>query len=194
MSQLVVQAFLTLDGVMQAPGPDDDDRDGGFEHVGWMAPYFDEDLTRTVMRLHAQAGALLLGRRTYETMAGYWPRVTDTENPLATTMNRLAKHVASRTLTEATWRNSALLAHDVPAAVAELKKQPGSEIQVIGSGRLVRTLRQHDLVDVYRLWIFPVLLGAGKRLFAPGPAAANLELVDTVVSRTGVAMHTYRRR
>lgn len=193
MSKLVLQAFLSLDGVMQAPGAADDDREGGFEHGGWLVPHVDDRMWQTVIDLHARAGALLLGRKTYETMAAYFPLVTDDENPAASTMNRLAKYVASRTLETLKWSNSTLLEGDVATEVSKLKAQPGAEIQVVGSGDLAQTLMTHDLVDQYRLWIFPLLLGSGKRLFAGGTVPTTLELVDIEMSDTGVAMHTYQR-
>lgn len=193
MSSIVVQTFLSLDGVMQSPGADDDDREGGFTHGGWLAPYFDDQLWQTIAELHGQAGGLLLGRTTYQTMAAYWPRVTDEDNPLASTMNRLAKYVASRTLNNAEWSNSTLLRGEVAEEVARLRRQPGAEIQVLGSGALVQTLLRHDLVDAYRLWVFPVLLGSGKRLFADGTIPTRLRLVDARTSGTGVVMHTYER-
>lgn len=193
MSKLVVQTFLSLDGVMQAPGAADDDREGGFEHGGWLGPHFDDRVQQTVIDLHTRAEALLLGRKTYNTMAAYFPHVTDVDNPAASTMNGLPKYVASRTLEGVEWINSTLLEGDVETEVAKLKDQPGAEIQVVGSGDLAQTLMRHDLVDRYRLWIFPVLLGSGKRLFADGTMPTALNLVDTELSNSGVAMHTYER-
>lgn len=146
-----------------------------------------------IIELHAQAAALLLGRRTYETMAGYFPHLTDDDNPAASTMNRLPKYVASRTLTALHWQNSTLLRGEVGPEIARLKEQPGAEIQVVGSGQLVQTLMRHDLVDEYRLWIFPVLLGSGKRLFARGTTPATLTHVGTTETATGVVVHTYER-
>jgi dihydrofolate reductase len=193
VSKLVVQEFLTLDGVMQAPGPNDDDREGGFAYGGWLAPYFDDPLWHTIGQLHAQAGGLLLGRKTYQTMAGYWPHVTDADNPLASTMNRLAKYVASRTLREPVWSNTTLLGSDLVEEVARLQRRPGAELQVLGSGALVQTLMRHDLVDAYRPWVFPLLLGTGKHLFAEGTVPIGLRLVETSTSAMGVVLHTYER-
>jgi dihydrofolate reductase len=193
VSKLVVQEFLTLDGVMPAPGPNDDDREGGFAYGGWLAPYFDDPLWHTIGQLHAQAGGLLLGRKTYQTMAGYWPHVTDADNPLASTMNRLAKYVASRTLREPVWSNTTLLGSDLVEEVARLKRRPGAELQVLGSGALVQTLMRHDLVDAYRPWVFPLLLGTGKQLFAEGTVPIGLRLVETSTSAMGVVLHTYER-
>lgn len=180
-------------GVMQAPGPNDDDREGGFAYGGWLAPYFDDPLWHTIGQLHAQAGGLLLGRKTYQTMAGYWPHVTDADNPLASTMNRLAKSVASRTLREPVWSNTTLLGSDLVEEVARLKRRPGAELQVLGSGALVQTLMRHDLVDAYRPWVFPLLLGTGKHLFAEGTVPIGLRLVETSTSAMGVVLHTYER-
>jgi dihydrofolate reductase len=193
MSELVVQTFLSLDGVMQAPGAADDDREGGFDRGGWLVRHFDDAMWQKVVDLHARAGGLLLGRKTYETMASYFPGLSDDENPAASTMNRLPKYVASRTLESVEWSNSTRLEGDVATAVAELKDAPGAEIQVLGSGDLAQTLMRHDLVDRYRLWFFPVLVGGGKRLFAGGTIPTTLELIETETSETGVAMHTYER-
>ena len=192
MSTLVVGTFLTLDGVMQGPGGPEEDRSGGFAHGGWVVPHFDDALGRAMDEWIARADALLLGRRTYETFAAHWPHVGD-DDPMAARLNRLPKHVASRTLDRVDWHNSSLIAGDVAEAVAELKSRPGREIQVHGSGELVQTLMAHDLVDEYRLRICPVLLGTGKRLFAGGTAPAGLELVDSATTGTGVVMQTYRR-
>lgn len=191
MRNLVVQSFLTVDGVMQSPGSNEEDREGGFDRGGWLEPFFDEELMRIVRELHSSAGCLLLGRITYQGMAAYWPYAD--QDLLASTMNRLPKYVVSRTLDTLGWQNSTLLEEDVPAAVAGLRRRPGAEIQVVGSGRLAQTLAANDLVDVYRLWTFPVLLGHGKRLFAEGTAPANLRLVESAATSAGVVQHTYER-
>jgi dihydrofolate reductase len=192
MRELVVGTFLTLDGVMQAPGAPDEDRSGGFAHGGWLVPYFDDVMGRMGVELTQRADAVLLGRRTYEIFAAHWPRIGD-DDPIAAKLNSVRKYVASTTLEAVDWTNSTLLDGDVAAKVADLKRQPGGEIQVIGSGALAQTLIEHDLVDEYRLWIFPVLLGSGKRLFEEGTVPAALELRDTTTSTTGVVIHTYRR-
>ncbi|MGI5243494.1 dihydrofolate reductase family protein [Dactylosporangium sp. CA-139066] len=192
MRTLLVTMFLSLDGVLQAPGGPDEDRDGGFEHGGWAVPYFDEPLIARMAGLVGRAGALLLGRRTYESFAATWPLAGD-DDPIGATMNRLPKYVASRTLDSVGWRNATLLAGDAAAAVAALKAGDGGEIQVHGSGDLVQTLLAHDLVDAFHLVTFPVLLGRGKRLFAAGTAPAGLELVNTAASATGVVVSTYAR-
>jgi dihydrofolate reductase len=139
-----------------------------------------------------RADALLLGRKTYEIFAAHWPHVTD-DDPVAAKLNSVPKYVASRTLGEVTWNNSTLIQDDVAQAVAKLKEEPGGEIQVTGSGDLIQSLREHDLVDQYQLWVFPVVVGDGKRLFARGTIPGALKLVDTKISSTGVAIHTYER-
>lgn len=193
MSTLVVQTFLSLDGVMQAPGMPDEDRDGGFEQGGWMTPHFDDQMVRVMNELHARADGLLLGRRTYENMAAYWPHISDDDNPVASKMHSVAKYVASRTLDKLEWNNSTLLEGEVSNAVATLKRRQDGEIQVVGSGQLVQTLMANDLIDVYRLVTFPVLIGAGKRLFASGTVPTGLKLADTTTLSTGVAINTYER-
>jgi dihydrofolate reductase len=192
MSKVVVGTFLSLDGVMQGPGGPDEDRSGGFDLGGWVFPHFDDAMGRIITGWTERADALLLGRRTYEIFAAHWPRVGD-DDPIAAKLNSVPKHVASRSLDAVDWNNATLIEGDVAEAVAELKRRPGTEIQVTGSGDLVQTLMRNDLVDEYRLWIFPVILGRGKRLFADGATPAGLELVDTKTSATGVAIHTYRR-
>ena len=192
MRKLVGGTFLTVDGVMQAPGGPDEDREGGFEHGGWSVNYWDDVMGQIIVEATLQADALLLGRKTYEIFAAHWPRVSG-DDPIAAKLNSVPKYVASRTLDEVTWNNSRLISGDVAEEVAGLKEQPGGEIQVTGSGDLIQTLIEHDLVDEYRLWVFPVVLGEGKRLFARGTVPAGLKLVDTKTSSTGVAIHTYER-
>jgi dihydrofolate reductase len=192
MRKVVVGTFLTVDGVMQAPGGPDEDREGGFQHGGWSVNYWDETMGQIIVESTLQAGALLLGRKTYDIFAAHWPLVGG-DDPIAAKLNSMPKSVASRTLDQVTWNNSTLIQGDVAKAVAELKEQAGGEIQVTGSGDLIQTLIEHDLVDEYRLWVFPVVLGEGKRLFARGAIPAALKLVDTKTSTTGVAIHTYER-
>ncbi len=193
MRKLLVGTFLTLDGVMQAPGGPDEDRDGGFEHGGWSVKYWDDMMGQRIVEQMQQPDALLLGRRTYEIFAAHWPRVTDQNDPVASKLNSVRKYVASRTLGKAEWNNSSVIAGDVAARVAALKKEAGGEIQVAGSGALIQTLLRHDLVDEFRLWIFPVVVGPGKRLFGEGTIPGALRLVDTKVSSTGVVIHRYER-
>ncbi|MEV0698902.1 dihydrofolate reductase family protein [Saccharopolyspora sp. NPDC050389] len=192
MRKLMVTEFLSLDGVMQAPGGGDEDRDGGFEHGGWSVPHFDEQLIRLMTELVGRAGALLLGRRTYDIFAASWP-LAAADDPIGAKMNGLPKYVASRTLDSLSWRNSTLLTGDVVAAVDELKRGEGGEIQVHGSGGLIQTLLEHDLVDEFHLLVFPVLIGSGKRLFATGTVPAGLRLADTTTSSGGVLISTYVR-
>jgi dihydrofolate reductase len=192
MRKLVVGTFLTVDGVMQAPGGPDEDREGGFEHGGWSFTYWDDPMGQQIVDATLRAGALLLGRKTYEIFAAHWPHVGG-DDPVAGKLNSVPKYVASRTLDEVAWNNSTLIQGDVAEAVRRLKQEPGGEIQVTGSGNLIQTLMEQDLVDEYRLWIFPVVVGDGKRLFAGGSLPGALKLTDTTVSTTGVAIHTYER-
>jgi dihydrofolate reductase len=192
MRKLSVGTFVTVDGVMQAPGAPDEDREGGFEHGGWSVNYWDDAMGQRIEESTLRADALLLGRKTYEIFAAHWPHVTD-DDPVAAKLNSVPKYVASRTLGDVTWNNSTLIQGDVAQAVAKLKEEPGGEIQVTGSGELIQSLMEHDLVDEYQLWIFPVVVGEGKRLFARGGFPGALKLVDTQSSSTGVAIHTYER-
>ena len=193
MSKILVTTFLSLDGVMQAPGGPDEDRSGGFDQGGWLVQFGDENMMRLVVEWIARADGFLLGRKTYEIFAAYWPLVTDPSDPVARALNTLPKYVASRTLNEVEWNNSTLIQGNVVEEIEKLKRRPGREIQVHGSGGLARTLMENDLVDEYRLWSFPVILGRGKRLFGEGAVPATLELIDNQTTSTGVAIHTYRR-
>jgi dihydrofolate reductase len=203
MPELVLNTFLTLDGVMQAPGGPEEDPTGGFTQGGWSVPYWDEQMTEVMLKGLGEPVALLLGRKTYEIFAAHWPHVSEEraarggtaaegDAPVAAALNGATKYVASTTLTEVTWANSVLLEGDVADAVATLKQQDGPDLQVQGSWNLIQTLLQHELIDEYRLWTFPVLVGPGKRLFADGTVPAGLELVDSATSTTGVVMATYR--
>ncbi len=193
MRKLVVGTFLTLDGVMQAPGGPNEDREGGFQHGGWLVPYFDEKLVEIMTEWTRGAGAFLLGRKTYEIFAGSWPKSTDPADEIATALNTRSKFVASRTLDQVNWTNSMLLKGDVAEEVANLKAQEGGEIQVHGSSDLLQTLLKHDLIDTLRIWQFPVVIGAGKRLFGEGTIPASFRLVDTQLATTGAVMHIYER-
>ncbi|MGW1373525.1 dihydrofolate reductase family protein [Streptomyces sp. NPDC002446] len=193
MSKLVVSTFVSLDGVMQAPGGPDEDREGGFEHGGWSVPYFGEDMGPIMVEQFAGMESLLLGRRTYEIFAAHWPHITDENDPVATKLNAMPKYVASRTLDKVEWHNSHLLQGDVPEAVAELKQRSGGEINVQGSSNLIETLQRHDLVDEYRLLIEPVALGTGKRLFAEGTTPTAFQLTDARPTSSGVVYCTYER-
>ena len=189
--RLTLHTFLTLDGVMQAPGGPDEDPDGHFEHGGWSFPYGDEDFGVAMTGWFEHVDAFLLGRRTYQIFAGHWPRVTDPGDPIAAKLNTLPKYVASTTLDGTGWHNSSLLGGDVAAEVAKLKERPGRELQVHGSGQLAQTLIDHDLVDEYRLLYFPVHLGSGKKLFRDGAPAAALRLRSATTTSTGVIIATY---
>jgi dihydrofolate reductase len=191
MGKLVVGTFVSLDGVMQAPGAPNEDTEGGFEHGGWTVPLFDEGMGEVMTELVNKADALLLGRKTYEIFAASWPLVGD-EDPIGSKMNSMPKYVASRTLESVEWNNSSLLQGDVADEVPKLKEQHG-EINVTGSGNLIQSLLRDDLVDEFQLLIFPVLVGSGKRLFAGGTIPRGLRLVDTQTSETGVTINRYER-
>lgn len=188
--RLTATTFLTLDGVMQAPGGPEEDPTDGFELGGWSFPYPDDDFGRLVSGWFAEADAFLLGRRTYEIFAAFWPRVTEEADPVASRLNTLPKYVASRTLTSVSWQGAELLRGDVAEEVARLKERPGRELQVHGSGGLLQTLMAHDLVDEYRLFVHPVVLGSGRRLFGEGTVPRSLELVDATTTSTGVVVAT----
>jgi dihydrofolate reductase len=189
MSKVVVVEYVSLDGVIQAPGFDGEDRDGGFPHGGWTGPFM-ADHRRYNDELYRTAGGFLLGRRTYEIFATYWPTVTDPADHIARALNTLPKYVASTTLTEAEW-SPATIVRDVPREVARLREEPGDPLFVIGSSGLARSLMEHDLVDSYQLWLHPVVLGSGKRLFAEGSPRADLTLADARVAASGLAILTY---
>jgi dihydrofolate reductase len=193
MRKVVVGTFLSLDGVMQAPGGPDEDRDGGFEHGGWLVPYFDEKLGKVMDEWVDRAGGFLLGRRTYEIFAASWPNSSDPDDRVAAALNQRPKYVASRTLDKVDWHNSTLLKGDVVEGVRKLKAQEGNEIQVHGSSNLLQTLLKHDLVDTLRIWQFPVVIGTGKRLFGAGAIPSAFKLVETQVSTTGAVLHVYER-
>ncbi|MFD1512185.1 dihydrofolate reductase family protein [Halomarina rubra] len=191
--RLVVGAFLTLDGVMQAPGGPDEDRAGGFEHGGWSVDYWDETMGERMDEQFATANALLLGRRTYDIFAGHWPSVDSRDDPVAAKLNRMPKYVASRTLDTVSWDNSRLLSGDVATAVTDLKTERGDTILVQGSHDLLQTLLAHDLVDELWLWVFPLVLGEGKRLFGAGTVPAAFDLTSAETSSTGVQLLTFER-
>ena len=192
MSKLTVTTFLSLDGVMQAPGGVDEDRSEGFTQGGWVVPYFDEDGGKLIADWFKTAGAFLLGRKTYEIFAAYWPRVTDANDPVASALNGLPKYVVSNTLKKVEWNNSTLIRGDIAQEVSRLKRLPVRELQVHGSGNLAQTLIREGLIDEYRLLIFPVVLGNGKRLFGDGAIPSALRLVDTKTTGRGVTVLTYR--
>jgi dihydrofolate reductase len=190
MRELAVQAFVTLDGVMQAPGGPEEDPSGGFGSGGWSVPYFDEVVEQQMGEAMDHPFDLVLGRRTYEIFAAYWPFA---EGPGADILNNATKHVASNTLTELEWQNSRLIEGDVPTGVARLKEADGPELQVHGSTGLIQTLLANDLVDEVRVLIYPVVVGPGKRLFGDGTVPRSFELTGSKTSPTGVIIATFRR-
>jgi dihydrofolate reductase len=192
MSKLTVTTFMTLDGVAQAPGGPNEDPSGSFGYGGWLVPHFDDDAGRFMVDVFSRADAFLLGRTTYRIFAGHWPRVTDTSDPIATGLNTLPKHVASKTLERTDWANSSLV-RDVVGDVAALKQRYARELQVHGSIGLVQTLLEHDLVDEFNLLIFPLVLGKGRRLFAAGTVPAALAHRETRTTSKGVIIATYAR-
>jgi dihydrofolate reductase len=205
MRSVLASTFVTLDGVMQAPGGPEEDPTGGFAHGGWAVNHWDDAMYAAMAESLATPFDLLLGRKTYEIFAAHWPHVGDGErdarggtasevdDPAAAALNSAKKYVASRTLETLQWNNSTLLEGDVADAVGKLKAQDGPDIVVQGSSDLLQTLLQHDLVDEFRIWAFPVIVGPGKRLFGDGTIPGGVHLVDSKTSSTGVVMATYRR-
>ncbi|MGH2582646.1 MAG: dihydrofolate reductase family protein [Anaerolineales bacterium] len=188
MRKLVVNTFLTMDGVMQAPGGPGEDPSGGFDHEGWSVNYWDEAMGKDMDEFMGKPFDLLLGRKTYEIFAAHWPY---SDEPGAAELNQAKKYVASRTLKDVEWQNSELINGEVVKEVQKLKGQDGPEVQVHGSSNLLQTLFQHDLIDELRVWIFPVTVGKGKRLFGDGAQPRGWKLVDSQTSSTGVTMNTY---
>jgi dihydrofolate reductase len=190
MRKLLVNSFVSLDGVMQAPGGPEEDPTGGFTHGGWSVNYWDESMLARMTEFLGKPFDLLLGRKTYEIFAAHWPY---DQGPMADALNSARKYVASRTLDKVDWNNSTLISGDVPEAVARIKEEDGPEIQVQGSSELIQTLLKRDLVDEYGVWIFPVVLGTGKRLFGDGTVPSALRLADTETTSTGVVIARYER-
>jgi dihydrofolate reductase len=188
MRKLVVNTFVSLDGVMQAPGGPEEDPTGGFEHGGWSVSFWDDQMMQAMAEFMRKPFDIILGRKTYEIFAAHWPYA---DGAGAAELNRATKYVASRTLDTLEWENSQLLEGEVGEAVARLKEGDGPELQVHGSSDLIQTLLRHGLIDEFRVWTFPVVLGTGKRLFDQGAPPASLKLVDSQVSSTGVVMATY---
>jgi dihydrofolate reductase len=192
MRKLIVQEWMSFDGVVQAPGAPDEDTTGGFGHGGWHLPYFDDIGMKWVLGNVAGASGYLLGRRTYDNFAGHWPNASDEEQFLAEPLNSRPKYVASTTLTDPLeWQNSTVLDGDIPGAVAELKRQDGDHLLLIGSTTLVPTLMEHELIDEFRVMIDPIVVGGGKRLFPDDGTLRPLKLVDSEVTTTGVILATY---
>jgi dihydrofolate reductase len=190
MRNLITNTFLTLDGVVQAPGAPDEDTDGGFALGGWSVNYWDDHMGEVMGKTMGMPFDLILGRRTYDIFAAHWPRAGEQDG--AKSLNDATKYVASRSHPRLEWTNSVLIDGDVATGVAALKAGDGPELQIHGSANLIQTLMRHDLIDEYRLWVFPVVVGQGKRLFADGVAPSSMTLVDSTVSTTGVSIGTYR--
>ena len=193
MRKLIVLSFVSLDGVMQAPGGPKEDRSGGFKHGGWTVGYFDDFLGKVMVEQMSKPFDLLLGRKTYEIFASHWPHAKADEDPIASGINNAKKYVASKKPMKFNWRNSELIKGNVAKEVKKLKEQNGPEIQVHGSGNLIQTLLKHDLVDEIWLKTFPVTLGKGKRLFAKGTIPAGFKLVESAISPSGVIAAKYVR-
>jgi dihydrofolate reductase len=192
MRDVIVSDWITLDGVVQAPAYPDEDTSDGFAHGGWHMGYVDEGVMQRVVENVSSAGAYLLGRRTYQNFAAYWPNAGEEDQVLAQPLNTRPKYVASRTLAEPLeWQNSALLGDDVVKAVRALKQEDGGDLLVLGSTELVQTLVRADLVDQFRLTIDPILVGGGKRLFAEDGARRPLRLVESQITTTGAILATY---
>jgi dihydrofolate reductase len=189
MRKLIVSTFLTLDGVMQAPGGPREDESGGFAHGGWSVNYWDEKMGEVMGKAMSVPFDLVLGRKTYDIFAAHWPHASEEEG--AKPLNDATKYVASRSRPTLEWSNSVLIEGDAAEGIAALKHEDGPELQVHGSGNLIQTLLRHNLVDEYRLWVFPLVIGSGKRLFSDGAVPAGLKLVDSTVSSTGVVIATY---
>jgi dihydrofolate reductase len=192
MKKLVVGTFLTLDGVMQGPGAPEEDPSGGFRYGGWVVPYFDDMMGQVMVDWIGRLDALVLGRKTYEIFAAHWPHAA-ADDPIAAKFNRVPKYVASRSLQRADWGPASIIDGNVAEAIHKLKSESGDgELQVHGSGELIQALLQAGLIDGFRLWTFPVVLGAGKRLFAGGTVPASFQLTETRTSSTGVVLHVYQ--
>jgi dihydrofolate reductase len=190
--KLTTLTHVSVDGVMQGLGGADEDRSGGFERGGWALPLFDDEAATFVNQVYQRADAFLFGRRTYEIFAGYWGVMTDSDNPIAAALNTRPKYVASTTLTDPRWADTTVLSGDVAAAISELKAKPAGELQVHGSGNLVRWLFDHQLVDEITLLTYPVVVGQGTRLFPDTGPDAALDLVDSRATPSGVTIQVYR--
>ena len=192
MRKVIVNEWMSLDGVVQAPGAAEEDTTGGFEHGGWHLRYFDDISRKWVVENLTEAGGFLLGRRTYESFAAHWPNASEEEQAVAQPLNSLPKYVASTTLTDPLeWQRSTVLHGDVADAVLALKQEDGDDLHVIGSTELVQTLIEHELVDEFRVMIDPVVVGGGKRVFRDDGALRPLRLVDSQVTTTGAILATY---
>jgi dihydrofolate reductase len=193
MRKLIVLSFISLDGVMQAPGGPEEDPTRGFKHGGWLFGYLDDFILKVMVKQMSKPFDLLLGRKTYEIFAAHWPYANTSEDPFAARINNAKKYVASKTLTKLDWNNSELIKGDVWNEIKKIKEQDGPEIQVHGSGNLIQMLLKHDLVDELWLKVFPITLGVGKRLFAEGTIPAGFKLLESEISASGVIMASYER-
>jgi dihydrofolate reductase len=192
MRKIIVHEWMTLDGVVQAPGEPDEDKSGGFEHGGWHMPYFDDLSRGWVVENLTAAGGFLLGRRTYESLSGHWPHASEEEQVLARPLNTLPKYVASRTLAgPLAWQNSTVIQGDLAEAVVALKQEKGANLYVLGSTELVQALIENDLVDEYRVMIDPLVVGGGKRFLRDDKMLRPLRLLDSQVTSTGAILATY---
>ena len=189
MPKIIVNAFLTLDGVMQAPGGPDEDREGGFQHGGWQAPYGDEVIGGMIVDGIKDADGFLLGRKTYDIFSSYWPKITDPNNPIATALNSRPKYVVSRSLERVGWNNSRLIKGDVVAELRKLRQEPGRTVHTWGSTEVLQLLQKNDLIDEYRLFIYPVVLGSGKRLFGSGTVPRAFKNVESVPADKGATYY-----
>ncbi|MFH9612702.1 dihydrofolate reductase family protein [Streptomyces pratensis] len=193
MAKLTLTTFVSLDGVMQAPGGPEEDKTGGFEYGGWLVPFADEGMGTFMDEVFDRAGAFLLGRRTYDIFSAYWPEVTDPQDLIASRLNTLPKHVVSTTLTDPAWENTTVVRGDVPAEVARLKERTAEgELQIHGSGTLAQSLMAHDLIDEVNLLVHPVRLGSGRRLFPDGGRPTAFELLGARTTGSGIVINTYR--
>ncbi len=192
MRKLAVGTFVTMDGVMQAPGMPEEDTEGGFKHGGWQGPFFDADAGKFMDATMAATEVLLLGRKTYEIFAAFWPNAPK-DDPIAKRLNSMPKYVVSTTMKKADWNNTTLIRGNLVEEVNKIKQQPGSgHLGVTGSGRLAQSLLNHNLVDELDLWIHPIVLGSGKRLFENLVAPLNMKLVDTKKTGSGIVVLTYQ--
>ncbi len=191
MRRLVASTFITLDGIMQAPGGPEEDPTGGFKYGGWSVNYWDDMMGKIMDEAMSKPSDLLLGRKTYEIFAAHWPYVKD--DPVADKLNSAKKYVVSRTLKKVDWNNSVLVTGDIAKEIAKLKKEDGPELQVQGSSNLIQMLLKQNLIDEFRQWIFPVVIGNGKRLFGEDTHPSDLKLLDSKISTTGVILATFER-
>ncbi|MCR9135912.1 MAG: dihydrofolate reductase family protein [Alphaproteobacteria bacterium] len=192
MRDLAILTFLTLDGVMQGPSSPDEDPSDGFTQGGWAADYWEEVMAQVYQEAMGEPYDIVFGRRTYDLFANHWPDENH-DNPVSSRLNTARKYVATSTPLESTWQNSEPLAGDVIAAIADLKSLPGPMLQIHGSGALIQSLLAHDLIDEFRLWTFPVVVGSGRRLFGPQTSTLALSLKKSVPCANGAVMTIYRR-